>query len=260
MEREKRKGPYVGITGFMSAEEVATVLANTNLSQSEKLLMVGVLGSLKTMKDLPNKWPNRYPKKDEISQIFLDDPRCLNLVHYATGEKESLADQLFQMVEIAGPNLHGFQLNVNWPDPKALDAFKNRYPEKVIVFAASKNVFESVNNSPVELAARMKSEYEGLADYILLDPSGGHGIPFDADIARGYLEAFSKYESIFTLGAAGGLGPDTLDLVRPLIGDFPNLCIDAEGRLRTAQPEDRLNIIQATSYVRQSLNMFAVMS
>ena len=42
-----------------------------------------------------------------------------------------------------------------------------------------------------ELAERV-SWYEHVVDYVLLDPSGGYGVPFDTEKARTYLDALNK--------------------------------------------------------------------
>jgi hypothetical protein len=41
-----------------------------------------------------------------------------------------------------------------------------------------------------------------------------------------------------------------------LVKDFPELCIDAEGRLRTI--EDELDVQIAIDYVQKSLKLFSV--
>ncbi len=253
-----KKKPYIGITGFMSSQEVKTIIENTALSLSGRLLMVGVLASSKTIEGIPNKWPGRYPANNAIHDIFLDDDRCLNLIHYNTKEPDSLASQLTTMTALAGKKLNGFQLNIAWPDPSILDAYKKSHPEKVFVLQIGSRAFEMVNNSPEALARKVNSEYAGIADYVLLDPSGGLGIPFDSAIANDYLSALSEGSHEFGLGVAGGLSSSTLNLIEPLIEDYPSLSIDAEGRLRSPQPEDALQIEAAIQYVQNALELFSM--
>jgi hypothetical protein len=57
------------------------------------------------------------------------------------------------------------------------------------------------------------------------------------------------------LGVAGGLGPDSLNLVEPLIAKFPNLSIDAEGRLRNNQND--LDLKAMSDYLAKALQLFA---
>lgn len=45
-----KKKPYVGVTGFMSSQEVIVTMKNINFKRAERQLMVGVLASSKTIK------------------------------------------------------------------------------------------------------------------------------------------------------------------------------------------------------------------
>lgn len=57
------------------------------------------------------------------------------------------------------------------------------------------------------------------------------------------------------LGVAGGLSPSTLDLIGPLISDFPDLSIDAESLLR--DKDDRIDTVQAGDYIGRARQSFA---
>jgi hypothetical protein len=248
---------YIGITGFMASSEVLSVLDEVP-EVSNRCIMVGVLASQKTVfQNLQNKWPNRYPNINEIAAIFSDHPLCLNLVHYNTKEPETLLKQMIGVTDFAGPNLHGFQLNVKWPSPKILEKYRRQHAQMKIVLQVGGGAFEAVQNSAKVLAKKVANEYVGLVDYILLDPSGGFGQPFDTKSAREYLEALREkdVERFLGLGVAGGLSPTTFDLVEPLVGDYPNLSIDAEGRLR--DENDILDKDLAKEYVARALHMFA---
>lgn len=247
------KKPYVGITGFMSQDEVLNVLKIVPVNIKSRLIMVGVLASSKTIQGIPNKWPNRYPLADKIAGIFPDDPRVLNLIHFNTKEPDTLLCQLIAATELGGENLHGFQLNIAWPSPDAIKAYKKVHLTKQIVLQIGGHAFEMVNNSPRLLVAKI-AEYEGLIDYALLDPSCGYGKPLDSERIREYLDALMEKSFDIGLGAAGGLSPTTLHLIKPLAKEFPRLSLDAEGLLRT--PEDRLNIELSKEYLRKALLMF----
>lgn len=251
-----KKKPYVGITGFMSPTEVFGVLDSTDLKKADRMLMVGVLASSKSLQGIPNKWPGRYPAIGEVANIFPDNEDCLNLVHFNTKEPESLLSQLLLVTELASNHFNGFQLNITWPSARVLEDYKDLHNDKVIVLQIGSGAFEKVSHSPEKLAEKVH-EYTGLIDYVLLDPSGGTGQPFNPDIARSYLEALSVKTNDFGLGVAGGLSPTTLDLVEPLVKDFPDLSIDAEGRLRN-EADDSLNIETARDYVKKSLELFSI--
>lgn len=246
------KTPYIGITGFMFLNEVSHVLkvipANAN-----RLVMIGVLASLKTMRGIRNKWPNRYPTMDKIAGIFSDHLRALNLIHYNTKELDTLGDQLIAMTEFGGRNLHGFQLNIAWPSPTVLVSYRKTRPMKQLVLQIGGHAFEMVNHSPEKLASKV-AEYNGLVEYVLLDPSGGYGKPFDPKRTHEYLEALRAENLDIGLGIAGGLSPTTLNLVEPIVKELPELSIDAEGRLRTL--EDHLDLNLASEYLIKALSMF----
>lgn len=236
--------PYIGITGFMTEKEGDMVLSVIPPDSKQKL-MRGVLVSQKTMRGEPNKRPNRYPKSEDIAGIFTDHPLALNLVHYNTNEHETLYGQMMDVTKIAGQNLHGFQLNLAWPDPQVLRHYRRAYPEMKIVLQVGHHAFELVGNSPEKLAEKLE-EYYDCIDCILLDPSGGNGVPFYPAIAKKYLDALAREKFRFGFGVAGGLSPTTLGLVEPLAYYFPDICIDAEGRLRDRN--DCLDINQAKMY------------
>ncbi|MFA6515036.1 MAG: hypothetical protein WCT42_02095 [Candidatus Paceibacterota bacterium] len=251
-----KKKPYIGITGFMSPEEVSDTLKGINFQKANRLLMVGVLASSKSLKGITNKWPGRYPSISEMENIFLDNENCLNLVHFNTKEPENLLSQLLEVTDYSGENFNGFQLNIAWPSVRVLEAYKKFYEKKCIVLQIGGDAFNEVSHSPQKLADKVHREYADLIDYVLLDPSDGTGKPFDPIIAKNYLEALGAKRNNFGLGVAGGLSPTTLNLVEPLVKDFPELCIDAEGRLRTI--EDELDVQIAIDYVQKSLKLFSV--
>ena len=244
MKKRKIKQPYIGITGFMNPKEVKSVL-NLMPESSNRLLMVGVLASQKTIKGLPNRQVNRYPKIGDIMDIFQKHPLALNLLHYNTKEKSTLFEQLVEITELGIKNLHGFQLNIPWPDPEELNKFRSLYPDMQIILQV-RGSLDYLNSYILE--------YRGVVDYILLDTSLGTGTPLDTDEIRKYLEVLSEERLGMDIGIAGGLSPTTLSLVKPLLEEFPRLSIDAEGRLRNEN--DSLDLSLAGKYLHESLKMF----
>lgn len=244
-------GPYIGITGFMKEAEVRAML-DLMPRGSQRKLMVGVLVNWKTLNCLPCDRSYRYPEIKEIPGIFIDHPAALNLVHYSTRGLITLHWQLEEITRSCGPNLHGIQLNIAWPDPMILKTHKELHPDKVIVLQVGELAFTMIGHSPERLAAKVAAEYKGLIDYVLLDPSGGYGRDFDpAEIAE-YLDALKKARLGIGLGVAGGLSATTLHNIKPLIAEFSSLSIDAEGRLRDS--DDHLDLREAHIYLDKALS------
>ena len=245
--------PYIGITGVMTREEGELILKAFPVNSSRKL-MVGVLASEKTLDGYPNNWPNRYPDRLAVEHIFSDNPLALNLVHYNTKNPETLMSQMGIFAELfGGPHFHGFQLNVAWPDPGEIEIYRVMH-EGVIVLQVGGHAFNMVDNSPQKLAAKVV-DYKWLIEYLLLDPSGGRGQPFDTETARAYLRALRDKDLGIGLGVAGGLSAETLHLVEPLVEEFQDLSMDAEGRLR--DEDDNLDLENAKRYVSAALEMFS---
>lgn len=244
--------PYIGITGFMSHSQVLS-LFRAIPKHTDRLIMVGVLASSQTIRGIPNKWPNRYPRPTELGNIFIDHPLALNLIHYNTKEKETLFDQMQEVRSLAGPHCHGFQLNIAWPDPEVLMKVAMQSKRPIIVLQVGGHALEMVSHSPIVLADKVE-QYKGLIDYVLLDPSGGLGTPLNPHIAQLYLQILSSKNLGMGLAVAGGLSASTLHLIEPLAKEFPDVSIDAEGKLR--DKEDRLDIEAMRKYIAAALALF----
>lgn len=250
--RERIVGkPYIGITGFMKATEVFN-LVKLIPTRSRRLLMVGVLASSKTLRGVKNKWPNRYPKVENIRNIFIDHFSVMNLIHYNTKEKGTLLEQLRALTKISGANLDGFQLNITWPSPVVLEKYRSEFPAMTIILQIGNHAFKVIDHSPEQLVEKVEG-YNGLADYILLDPSGGYGRPFDTEKASKYLYALKNRDMEIGFGVAGGLSKDSLHLIKPLLYKFRSLSMDAEGLLR--DEKDNLNLKWAGAYVQGALEL-----
>lgn len=229
----KKTGPYVGVTGFMSRVEVKEAFKIIP-QESQRRLMVGVLMSSKTLAGQQNKWSSRYPKKEAVADIFVDDPRALNLVHYSTDHPETLCSQLREITELASSRIDGFQLNIAWPPVSEIEYYNEANPEKFLVLQIGSGAMAQVES--MERFTELVGAYLPMIDAILIDMSGGRGEYLDAVKGSEYFRALHDYSAL-GLGIAGGLGPDTLHALDPLIREFPDLSVDAEGRLRIWDPE-----------------------
>jgi len=249
------KKNYIGVTGFMDRTEVEAVLSSLPEGFNRKV-MIGMLVSGKTVKGIPNKWPKRYPMLDMVGSVFMDHPNALNLVHYNTKEEDpvKIVEELYMIEELAGPNFHGFQLNMVWPSPSMINLWLRNRGSKTIVLQCGSRAMAEINNSPEQLVEKSKN-YEGIADYLLLDPSGGLGQSFNYEHLLLYLDALHLARLNTRFGVAGGLSPETFEpLMIPILERFPDVSIDAEGRLRTK--EDKLDTDIANKYISLADKIF----
>jgi hypothetical protein len=244
------QSPYIGVTGFMSSAEVEAVLGVVP-EKSRYSLMVGVLASRATLRGELGKWPGRYPNVKNIKDIFVPSPKAVNLIHFAIVDRLSLSDQLKELAAIAGPCLHGFQLNIVWPNPRDLAVIAGRNMRVVLQIGA-----KALGQSMLPLTFReFIGAYDGLITDILIDPSGGTGLPFNIETTRARLSIIREYFPHLGFGVGGGLSWETIDAIAPLVSEFPGLSIDAEGRLRTPQPEDKLDVERAKQYVTRAVQI-----
>ncbi|MDB5194063.1 MAG: hypothetical protein JWN50_77 [Parcubacteria group bacterium] len=257
--------PYIGVTGFETLKQVDNIARM--ISGKSYLLMNGVLVSHKTLNGQPNNWPMRYPKREDVTDLFSIHSSVMNIVHYNTREPATLVPQLLGIIGLChasrhlrglgmpGPTLDGFQLNMRWPDPNTLRQFKeltqNRYQ---IILQIGKGALSMANTEEATWYApqhivSMLSPYQGITDYILLDPSSGLGLPLEIDVIDRYLEAIYRESFSFGIGIAGGFSKETARSILPLVGKYHDLSVDAEGKLR--DEDDRFSMDKATAYVEE---------
>jgi len=249
----KKVGPYVGVTGFMSRKEVYEAISMIPEGSTHRL-MVGVLMSSKTLAGQQNKWPGRYPKKEAVADIFVNDPRVLNLIHYNTDHPETVFSQLVEITELSGPCLDGFQLNIAWPPISQLKNYREAHPEKFLLLQIGDKAMAQVES--MEQFTGLVGAYLPIIDAILVDQSGGRGELLDRAKGAEYLMAVRKYPKL-GLGIAGGLGPETLHILDPFVKEFPELSIDAEGGLRMLRPDDILCLRAMKTYLEDAFPILA---
>jgi len=246
---------YIGVSGLTRREDADALLASIDLTPSDGPdLMVGVLVSAKTVTGALSHRPKRYPTIDEVSAIFPRHVRALNLVHYATEEPDTLGDQLVAHTRrLDSTVLHGFQINVTWPDPKELEKHYAACGRWHMVLQIGPAALREVDDDPREIARRLGC-YGGLIDRVLFDGSGGEGVPLDPDRLRPMLTETLLRMPDLGIGIAGGLGPWSLHLAAPLVREFPDLSLDAESALRE-HVTDEYFPAAAHEYLMQSLHL-----
>ena len=248
------KQPYIGIAGFTQPDQVEYILEVMTVVSSHKL-MIGIQVSEETLHSgVATVFTRRFPPVENVAMIFPHDPRVMNYIHYNTKNYDTLSEQLIQVTEYVGEKLHGFQLNLTWPVPATLERYRDRFPEIGIVLQMGKAAISQIDSDPDKFSDKLEREYKGLIDYILLDPGEGYGHPLDPEDCRRYLREMAERKLDIGPGVAGGIAPDTMHLVEPLVGEFPNLCFDSEAPFRDS--EDRMILELAREYLVKGLELF----
>lgn len=245
-------GAYSGVTGFTSSKEIKAVVypvLDILLRNKRHLVQCGVLASKKSLAGIPTKYPHRYPAHGDIGKIFQSIPGTLNLIHYHTNREDLRPHEIEEVIDLGGQYCHGVQLNIAWPDPETLFSLQLRSKVTIVVLQIGTHAFEMVDNSPEHLVRRV-AEYKNLADYVLLDRSGGHGKILDPERMRDYLRALTEANLGMGLGVAGGLNHESVPVIVPLLSEFSDLSHDGEGGFRDAN--DHLVTDRAVMYLKKS--------
>lgn len=262
--------PYIGITDFMNFEQVQNMLAIFTAHRPKHInreLHVGVMMSYKTLHGIPSKWQKAFPRKEDIYKIF-SSTQTYNCLHYADyDDHPNTWKSIAEAIEWGSRSfdagfLDALQLDMVWPSPRQIkrglhytNYTKSRRMD--VILQIGKNALEEADNDPRVVVQRLK-EYEGIISRVLLDKSMGKGLGMDAQglipFARAIRESFPTLE----IGAAGGLGPETMHLVEPLIKEFPDISIDAQGRLRpSGNALDPVDWNMAGDYLVKALQLFS---
>ncbi len=255
---------YIGVTGVTRRSETEALLKSAEKafpSGFNRQIMIGVLASLKTLHGKSHGKPQHYPPLQNIKDIFVKHDLALNLIHYATKEPETLCDQLLKLSDATPGVLNGFQLNIAWPNREQIDKFltvavlSGESWSPTLVLQVGRRAMEMTENSPEKVATKV-SEYVGLVDYVLLDPSGGRGEFMNPQETETYLQAIQARNLEMGLVVAGGLSELSVkSLVGPLALKYPDLSTDAEERLRDAL--DTLDVVASEFYLQKTVELFS---
>ncbi len=261
------KKPYIGITGFTTKKEVEEICDEFNniliSTDNKHIPMLGFLVSYKTLNKTPVK-NKRYPLFENVFSLLRSiDKRFLTMIHYNSREINTLADQVSRVFEGIYENglCRAMQLNIVWPDLNQVKKIKTKFPEMQIVFQASQNVMKG--KTPIEIAKGIK-QYNDFLDYVLIDPSGGRGEPFNI---KNSLEVYSELREKLpdlTIGFAGGFTEKNVSerLLKIILQTGEkDFCIDAEGGLRDKitkeYGDDLLNIDKSKKYSKEAYFMLS---
>ena len=242
---------YIGITGVTSRGQAQAIL-DAMPSCTSRQLMIGVLASNKTLAGYPHQqWPDRYPPPEELVNIFPDSPRALNLLKYETDEVETVFDQLIELSERCGKFLHGFQLNIPWPDPYMLKAYRGLHPEKRFILQITGSMCTEMHNDRKAIANRIQCEYDWLAEHIMIDFSYKPRGLFNSTVIRDYIEAFKEAGLAMGIGVSGDVY--TIGLVRYIAENHPDINTDTGDCLFTKDGRfsvnDAIELVQKQAYI-----------
>ncbi|HZS42785.1 MAG TPA: hypothetical protein VFA52_01060 [Candidatus Paceibacterota bacterium] len=248
--------PYVGITGFVSLEQVKTLSAvwkSVRPKESTRKLHVGVMTSYKHHHHIPHAYEKAFPLENRIAEIFdcAETYNCLHYVDYVGRPK--LWETLTEIISLGGIGLHAIQLDMTWPDPTEIAKGVQASRKKVeVILQIGLKAFEAVYSDPLRLVRKLE-EYEDIVQRVSLDQSMGKGRPLAPKELSRFIRAIKIAFPKMAITVAGGLGPKTVHLLGSLVKESPDLSWDAEGKLRTSgSNRDPMEVPRAVEYLRSS--------
>lgn len=253
--------PYIGITDVPNAEWLASMLRLYRQWGGEMLehkLHAGVMTSYKILNGIGTPWSEVWPKPKEIADIFVFDACVMNVIHYADYDDKDrdLSGTLQRVADLGGPYLHALQLDMPWPNAEALKAFGKRRSPVHVILQVGETALAQTRNDINETVNRLQSYGRSIGG-VLLDLSMGRGKRMDAALLRTFVLAFRAQLPHLDITVAGGLGPDTLHLVAPLVAEFPSISIDAQGQLRASgSSKDPIDRERSERYLRGAIEMY----
>ena len=256
--------PYIGIVDFATFKQVKNMLDifKSHLPRgSNRKLHVGLMMSYKTLNNIPSKWLGVFPPKETIADIFSSD-ETYNCLHYADYDNNpDLWKSLAQAISYGGVGIQALQLDMIWPDPNQIANGVHASRKQIeVILQIGKNALAEVNDDPQAVVEKLR-DYEGVIHRILLDKSMGRGIGMDANVLLPFARAIKESLPSLGLGAAGGLGPGTVDRIRPLLEETLDISFDAQGRLRpSGNALDPIDWNYAGNYLIESLNLVSALS
>ena len=253
--------PYIGITDFMTRNQALEMLAFYQTLITSKIphkLMVGVMMSYKTLHKLETKWTNAFPKSADVMRIFADHPLAFNTLHYADYTNTDVFNSLSQAIFYGGVNINALQLDMVWPEPADVADAVHAASGKCIsvILQVGKNAMADANDNPREVVRKLE-DYTDVIDGVLFDKSMGQGKPMDTAVLMEYVIAVYEHLPKLRVAVAGGLGASTMEVAEPLISHFPDISIDAQGRLRpSGSALDPIDWELAKKYLEEAVKLF----
>lgn len=249
--------PYIGITDFISLQQVWNM---HNIFERQgprrRKLHIGVMMSYKTLYGIPTKWKDSFPPKECIAKIFSSDD-TYNCLHYADYHYDrDLAWSVATAISYGGIGIHALQLDMVWPNPGEIaNAVHTSRKNIEVILQVGRKALDEVQNDPQLLVEKLR-DYEGVIHRVLLDKSGGEGRGMDAVALLPFARAIKKHMPLLGLVVAGGLGPTSMHLVEPIVKEFPDVSIDAQGKLRpSGNAIDPIDWNMAGTYLVKALEL-----
>lgn len=262
-----KEKPYISVTGVTTLQEAQVVAQTFGCClppESNHQGAVGYLANSYTL-DGSNRRPTKFPDINDLPLLLSQTHNvALNTIHYNTKDRNTLP---WQVRKLFGQNYiyrddlcRALQLNVRWPDLSHVEAIKSALPDLKIILPLTPRILGRQTREEIADSLR---PYENFIDFILIDPSGGKGITFEASWVAPYFRLL-KYDfpekQIIVAGGfnEGNVTPRLAQITYALMSD--QFGIDAESGLRETVAENqfgRLALPKVVKYIERASSFFS---
>jgi hypothetical protein len=214
---------YICIAGITRPEHWRQIVAHIPENPNQ-IVIIEPLVCHESLLGKASEYPKRFVSLPELRTLLRRHPNVLNLVRYTTSERLSLTSQLSRIVELCGPGIDGFQLELAWPDIEQLRQFLAAYPKK-LVLKIGQEAYQDVSRSKKRLSSRLM-QYRGLVQDIQLNLTEGNNDVFDPDQMLDLLKTLHVLP--FGIGISGHLS-SSVDSpgLKMILKSYPGVNISA---------------------------------
>jgi len=240
---------YIGITGFKTKEEIDACIEES--SGKEPMIMYGILTSPKNFSNIAREG-SRRPAFINLASLLEYVPKsAMPTIHHCSNNRQisSELDTLLIADDIYDRGLcKAIQINQRLPDVKEIKTFKKKYSDIKIILQ-----LEPEDIADPKATGQIVNNYEGLVEYVIIDPSKGIGKELNV---YDTLKVLNNLKINAMPVIAGGLSAENVGAVvkffRKEYGD--GFCIDVEGKIRDV--EDKLSVEKMTSYIKEAYKVY----
>lgn len=213
--------PYIGITDFGARKEIERMLnefkEHVPLGSNRRLRAGAILHWQKLYNDKAN-WLKIYPAKEAIAYILASRETYNCLQYVGDSRKYGFWKDLLRAILYGGVGINAVQLDMTWPDPNDIArGVETAGKEIEIILQLNSDVLRDPQRGIVH---KLKN-YRGVIHRVFLNK--------DPHNLASLIEAIEEGLPGIGVVITGGLAPEGVSRLEPLIKKHPGLSIDAQG-------------------------------
>lgn len=260
--------PFIGITDFKSADEQQSMSIFFHKYIKEKqiphVFHIGVMAQPLHTYTEDHSWEFLFPHPETIASIFTD-PYCMNCIHFvdhSTPSPNETFTTIKELLDTSGPLVNALQLNMVWPDilavQDAVDATlsKKRF-RPITLLEINQKAIENAGNTCQGVLERLEP-YRNNISHVVINKNGIHEKQFDAHEHIHLVDEIARRFPSIGIVLHGGIGPETVNHILPLIKKYPHLSINAQQLLHYKKDSfKKICLEYAQLYIAKAYALFA---